>query len=67
MEKLKDYGISQELFEEWRKPREGTDNPTKANNPVWHWLVQTRLSAWAANNASEHNDYPDGHRLMSDQ
>lgn len=60
METLENFGISQKLFEEWREPREGTDNPTKANNPVWNWLVQTKLSAWAANKASEHDYYADG-------
>ncbi|PUA30085.1 MAG: hypothetical protein B0W54_06040 [Cellvibrio sp. 79] len=60
MEKLVDYGLSQELFEEWRKPREGTKNPTKANNPVWNWLIKTKLNAWAANRASEHNYYSEG-------
>jgi hypothetical protein len=60
METLENFGISQKLFEEWREPREGTDNPTKANNPVWNWLVQTKLSAWAANKASERDYYADG-------
>ncbi len=60
MEKLKSIGISQELFEEWRKPRFGSSNPTLSNNPVWNWLIKTKISAWEANKASEHDFYNDG-------
>lgn len=57
MKKLTDLGLSQSLFEEWREPREGTENPTKVDSPVWNWLIRTKLSAWGANKASEHDCY----------
>ena len=60
MEKLKDIGISQELFEEWRKPRFGEANPTLTSNPVWNWLIETKINAWQAKKASEHDYYDDG-------
>jgi hypothetical protein len=37
-----------EVFDVWRSPREGNDNPTRMDNPVWAWLVRNRISAYAA-------------------
>lgn len=37
-----------DLFAEWRAPRFGRGNPEPMNNPVWEWLIQTRLSAYGA-------------------
>jgi len=44
-----DVNISRELFLEWRTPRFGRANPERMNNPVWEWLVRSRLGAYAAN------------------
>jgi hypothetical protein len=45
--------IEQSEFLAWRSPREVTDSPTRLDNPLWHWLVRTRHSAYAANLAFE--------------
>lgn len=52
-----DSSISQELFLKWRSPRFGSFNPEVMTNPVWSWLVKTRLSAYQAN--ERHNGPPD--------
>jgi hypothetical protein len=36
-------------FLEWRNPRYGRSNPERMDNPVWEWLVRSRLSAYYAN------------------
>jgi hypothetical protein len=36
-------------FAAWRSPRVVVDNPTRLDNPLWHWLVRTRWSAYQAN------------------
>lgn len=38
-------------------PRFGDLNPTLTNNPVWNWLIKTKISAWKATKASEHDFY----------
>ena len=40
---------SQSDFHHWRNPRRGTSNPERMDNPFWQWCVQTRESAYAAN------------------
>ncbi len=40
--------ITRELFLEWRSPRLGSANPSVMTNPVWEWLVQTRMDAYQA-------------------
>ena len=40
--------ISLELFRVWRSPRVGTENPERLTNPVWDWLVRSRVSAYSA-------------------
>jgi hypothetical protein len=40
--------VTRKLFLQWRTPRFGSANPERMNNPVWEWLVKSRLSAWAA-------------------
>ena len=42
-------GVTADLFEKWRSPKRGTGNPESMNNPVWEWLIKTRLSAYQAN------------------
>lgn len=37
------------LFLEWRSPRFGSSNPEQMNNPVWEWLIRSRVSAYSAN------------------
>jgi hypothetical protein len=41
--------LSTEEFLEWRSPREVKTSPTVLDNPLWHWLVRTRQSAYSAN------------------
>lgn len=41
--------ITTELFLEWRSPVRGTANPQSMTNPVWKWLVDSRLNAYQAN------------------
>lgn len=41
--------LSLDEFARWRSPRLVTGNPTCVSNPVWCWLVRTRLSAYHAN------------------
>jgi hypothetical protein len=36
-------------FSAWRSPRVVESNPTRLDNPLWHWLVRTRWSAFHAN------------------
>jgi hypothetical protein len=40
--------ITPELFLEWRSPRGGDGNPSILTNPVWEWLVRTRMNAYQA-------------------
>jgi len=40
-------------FLAWRAPRVGTDNPSRMDNPVWTWLVHTRLCGFRANEAMD--------------
>lgn len=42
--------ISEAEFLAWRSPRIGTANPTRLDNPLWHWLVRTRWDGYSANN-----------------
>jgi hypothetical protein len=44
-----DPAVTRELFLEWRSPRFGTLNPERMNNPVWEWLIKSRVSAYHAN------------------
>ncbi len=41
--------FSRETFLEWRRPRSGTENPTRVHSPVWEWFVRTGLSAYSGN------------------
>lgn len=50
---LKDAGFTPEQFLEWRSPRRGRSNPEQLTNPVWDWLVRTRVIAYQANKAFE--------------
>jgi hypothetical protein len=51
-----DPAVTPELFREWRSPRFGRTNPERMNNPVWEWLVKSRIDAF---NANEKLDGPD--------
>lgn len=42
---VEEYQITPELFFIWRTPRFGTINPTDLTNPVWHFMIKTKL--WA--------------------
>lgn len=42
--------LSPEEFLSWRSPREAEHHPVRLDNPLWHWLVRTRWSAYHANN-----------------
>lgn len=43
--------IDHDEFLAWRSPREVVESPTRLDNPLWHWLVRTRHSAYSANKA----------------
>jgi hypothetical protein len=43
-----DSAVTRELFVKWRTPRSGSANPERMNNPVWEWLVRSKLSAYQA-------------------
>lgn len=43
--------VTQALFLQWRSPRSGKSNPERMDNPVWDWLVKSRLDAFHANQA----------------
>src|SRR3954465_14529478 len=51
-----DPAVTPELFREWRSPRFGRTNPERMNNPVWEWLVKSRIDAF---NANENLNGPD--------
>jgi hypothetical protein len=40
--------VTPELFRVWRSPRLGAQNPERLTNPVWDWLVRSRVSAYTA-------------------
>jgi len=42
------FGVTLELFEEWRAPRFGSTNPQRMKSTVWEWLVRSRMSAYSA-------------------
>jgi hypothetical protein len=44
-----DPSVTRGLFLKWRSPRFGASNPERMNNPVWEWLVKSRISAYQAN------------------
>lgn len=39
---------TREQFLQWRSPRFGAANPERMNNPVWEWLVRSKLTAYDA-------------------
>jgi len=41
--------ISKDEFLAWRAPRRAGTQAVKLDNPLWHWLVRTRWSAYNAN------------------
>lgn len=41
--------VTRDLFFKWRAAVRGTVNPHAMANPVWKWLVESRLSAYQAN------------------
>jgi hypothetical protein len=43
-----DPAVTPELFREWRSPRFGQANPERMNNPVWEWLIRSKLNAYTA-------------------
>ncbi|HEV7924992.1 MAG TPA: hypothetical protein VGR14_06530 [Verrucomicrobiae bacterium] len=43
-----DPAVTPELFREWRSPRFGRSNPERMNNPVWEWLIRSKLNAYLA-------------------
>lgn len=40
--------ITKDLFLKWHSPGFGESNPTCHTNPVWEWLIRSRLSAYSA-------------------
>ena len=47
-DRLDASSITTELALKWRAPRFGTENPQRMNNPLWEWLVKTRIDAYSA-------------------
>ena len=43
------WDIKKKEFAQWRKPRFGTDNPTKVRSIIWEYAVHTRKSAYVVN------------------
>ena len=41
--------ITVEMFRNWRSPVRGSLNPQRMTNPVWKWLIESRLTAYQAN------------------
>jgi len=44
-----DPAVTLDLFLKWRSPRFGNSNPERMNNPVWEWLVKSKINAYQAN------------------
>lgn len=42
----KEYGVTSELFKEWRTPKFGIKNPQKIESMVWKWLFHSKLSGY---------------------
>lgn len=42
--------VTRDLFLHWRDARRGCSHAEVMSNPVWSWLVRTRVSAYWANN-----------------
>jgi hypothetical protein len=40
--------VTRELYLKWRSPRFGKSNPDDMSNPVWDWLIRTRINAYRA-------------------
>ena len=49
LESQVDPAVTPDLFRQWRTPRFGCRNPERMNNPVWEWLIKSKLGAYAAN------------------
>ncbi|MDB6069889.1 MAG: hypothetical protein JWL81_1060 [Verrucomicrobiales bacterium] len=47
-DRLDSSAITPEMVHEWWAPRFGDANPQRMNNPLWEWLVRTRIDAHKA-------------------
>ncbi len=52
---LNTAAITAEVIAEWRGPRFGRENPERMSNPLWDWLIRTRVTAFEA---AERFGYP---------
>jgi hypothetical protein len=43
-----DPAVTPKLFQAWRSPRLVQSNPERMNNPVWEWLIRSKLNAYTA-------------------
>lgn len=50
-EPIEKPSITPAQFLDWRSPRLGDANPSVMSNPLWRWLVGTRMSAYQGNKA----------------
>ena len=41
--------VTPALYKKWRDPRRGVEPAENLSNPVWEWLIRTRISAYQAN------------------
>lgn len=55
-DRLDASAITPEIVAEWWKPRFGTSNPERMNNPLWEWPIRTRIDAYEA---ADHFGYPE--------
>ncbi|TLD71153.1 hypothetical protein FEM03_09595 [Phragmitibacter flavus] len=54
-DRLDASAITPEVVAKWWSPRFGETNPQRMNNPLWEWLVRTRMHAY---NARERFGFP---------
>jgi hypothetical protein len=47
--------VTAELFEQWRLAVRGTLNPQRITNPVWKWLIESRLWPFSASQRFANN------------
>ena len=55
------FHVTPDLFNEWRVPRVGKSNPEEIHSNVWAWLINSKLSGYAASEKmSGSSSYEDG-------
>jgi hypothetical protein len=63
-----DPAITEEMIHAWQHPRLGTSNPERMNNPVWEWLIKSKVNAYMAAEKFKMNEgCPDSPRWCFDR